>query len=407
MGIHGARNGEQDHVSGRERQTSTYRGRLYLALTAITTLAATPGLLSASRPKDVWIAVATVAALLLANLWIVDKLMAPIYALKRRLEIKNYGEDGARQLQQQEEEVDADSGFDVNTLVRALTPSTKDVDVKQSLPSEFNSIERLARAGRVSELAMESVKRDLFRHLSHQLKSPLAIIRSHVQTTKSALLVSDQATGNEALDEIDRMSFNMSSLVEQMLAMSYVVTLEESGLAGQAANISGAIMEVVKLRRKLAEQKAIEIRTDVEAGLWVRGNKILLQELVAALIDNSLRYSPEGTFIQVAANRVPGTKAMVLTVTDQGRGIPEKERERVFDPFYGSTGTDENGNTTYGSRVHRSLGSGHDKSHGLGLSLVKAIVNLHGATISLGDGPGKRGLMVRVLFPTIAAPVDD
>ena len=146
----------------------------------------------------------------------------------------------------------------------------------------------------------------------------------------------------------------------------------------------------------------------VEAGLWVKGMQPLLQEMVAALFDNALRYGPRGSVVTVEAKRLPSKLAIVVTVTDRGPGIPVHERERVFEPFYGSIGLDANGNMTYGTRRHRALGAGVDKSsHGLGLALVRAVAKLHGATVNLDSGPGGIGLCVRIVLCATSPPERD
>lgn len=392
---------------GRERETTKMRTRVYWALVSMALFSAAPGLLFASSHAAVWGILGALALVLVVSFLIAEHLMMPVYVLKRRLEVKNYG--GEAQEAEFEPEVSLESGgFEFAALLAAIT-NDRNVNVEMVLPVELADVERLARAGRVTELAMETVRRDLFRHLSHQLKSPLALIRAHAQTIgKSVETHADEAVF-DSLKSIEAMSLNMSGLVEQMLSMAWVEGLEEQGVNTHKANLSKAVTELVGFRERVAQDKQMRIEQYVEAGLWVKGMQQLLQEMVACLVDNALRYGPSGSVVTVEARRLPGARAIVVTVTDRGPGIPVHERERVFEPFYGSIGLDANGNMTYGTRRHRALGAGVDKSsHGLGLALVRAVAKLHGATVKLDSGPGGIGLCVRIVLSATPPPeLDD
>jgi len=116
----------------------------------------------------------------------------------------------------------------------------------------------------------------------------------------------------------------------------------------------------------------------------VQGDRAALRELLEALLDNALRYTPRGGRAGVRASAVP--EGVVLTVWDTGPGIPVEERERVLDRF-------QRGSAAAAAGVSGS---------GLGLAIVKAIALAHGAGLSLGDRPGG-GLEVAVTFSSRAA----
>jgi signal transduction histidine kinase len=117
-----------------------------------------------------------------------------------------------------------------------------------------------------------------------------------------------------------------------------------------------------------------------ESGPFVRGDHELLVQLIANLIENVLQHCPAGTTIELAAEQTP--RGPVLSVADNGPGIPESERENVFRRFY---------------RLERERTS---PGHGLGLSLVRAIADLHGAAVTLAANDP--GLAVRIVFPSRA-----
>ena len=103
-----------------------------------------------------------------------------------------------------------------------------------------------------------------------------------------------------------------------------------------------------------------------------------LHTLLFNLVDNAIRYTPAGGRVDVASCREDGRA--VLVVTDTGPGIPDADRDRVFDRFYRRVGTETSGS-------------------GLGLSIVRNIARRHGAEVFLDAGPGGQGLAVRVRFP--------
>ncbi|MFK4705840.1 signal transduction histidine kinase [Roseateles asaccharophilus] len=389
---------------GRERQTTKLRKKVYWSLVAMALVGAAPGLLVSDGPRESVLVLLFLFASLLVAAYVTDAVMMPIEVLRRRLEVRNYGdfEDNGFGLT---DAADLDIGrdsFEFTTALAALRPA-KPLDLEMPLPAELVAIEKQARAGRVSELAVESVRRDLFRHLSHQLKSPLANIKSRAE--KIHRHRDEEETVLQEADTISSICMTLSTLIEQMLALSYVVSFEEKGAGQQKVNLSKEILTSANHRERVASDKGIVIDAQVEAGLWVRGQSALLQEMVSSLLDNAIRYSPEKSKIQVQARKLPGAKVASIIIQDEGPGIPESERERVFEPFYGAMGLDARGNMTFGTRRDRVIGPGVDKkSHGLGLALVKAVAKLHGANLTLNDAPGGQGLSVRIVMSTCEPP---
>jgi two-component system sensor histidine kinase TctE len=115
-----------------------------------------------------------------------------------------------------------------------------------------------------------------------------------------------------------------------------------------------------------------------DSAAWIEGNAFLLQEMLANLIDNAIRYTQQGG--QVTVRVAVGPDAVALSVEDNGPGIPELERERVFERFYRVLGT----------RV---------EGCGLGLAIVREIALSHRAEVTLAAGAGGQGTMARVAFP--------
>ena len=149
------------------------------------------------------------------------------------------------------------------------------------------------------------------------------------------------------------------------------------------SDIAAAVADAYVLS---AEDTGHVLSQCVSPGLFVRGDRDLLTQLFANLIENALAHTPHGTRIEVAVHNL-GLNGIEVFVDDNGPGVPADQRNKIFQRFYRL----EASRTTAGT--------------GLGLALVAAIAKLHGASVEASDnGPGLR---VRLLFPAInvaAAP---
>jgi two-component system sensor histidine kinase QseC len=135
-----------------------------------------------------------------------------------------------------------------------------------------------------------------------------------------------------------------------------------------------ALVEVAPL----SESKGVQLELSEGAELSVPGYPGLLRVLLRNLIDNAVRYSLPGTVVQVSVLQERGQTC--IRVSDNGSGIPEAERDKVLERFYRPLGTGERGS-------------------GLGLSIVKRIAEIHGASLQLAPPQAGRGLSVTLHFP--------
>jgi signal transduction histidine kinase len=140
--------------------------------------------------------------------------------------------------------------------------------------------------------------------------------------------------------------------------------------------IADAVLEVY---RPAAQEKRQELEGHIAASVYFAGDRLLLTQMVANIAENAIRHAPEGASIEIALQPEPKCGPL-LTISDNGPGIPQSEREKVFRRFY---------------RLDSSRGS---PGNGLGLSLVAAIAELHGVSVRLAaNNPG--GLKVTLAFP--------
>jgi signal transduction histidine kinase len=229
---------------------------------------------------------------------------------------------------------------------------------------------------------------DAFQHInrfsadaSHELRTPLTILQLELEgiVHNHPLSESLEDQIGSALEETHR----MYRIVESLLTISRL-DAGDAKLDRLHLDLSALVIATASEMRVLAQEKAITLRSTTEEGVYVEADRTRLQQVVANLIDNAIKYTEECGTVEVSVHRESG-KA-ILQVSDNGAGIPAEAVPHVFERFY---------------RVDkaRSRASG---GAGLGLSIAKAICAAHGAEISVSSQEG-RGSCFRVEFPLAPA----
>ncbi|WP_413763698.1 ATP-binding protein [Variovorax sp. Varisp41] len=214
---------------------------------------------------------------------------------------------------------------------------------------------------------------------AHELRSPLAALKLQVQGLQRA---SDDGARELAIGRLVAGIDRATRLVEQMLALAR----HEASMAAGAPPEPVALAEVARLAVSDAVAAAQARRIDIgiaraDEGATVKGQSEALRMLLRNLLENAVKYTPEEGRVDIAIARLDD--AVELSVDDSGPGLPPTERERVLDRFYRS-------------------GEPQAPGSGLGLSIVKSIAELHGASVALDASPSLGGLRVVVRFPTRA-----
>lgn len=211
---------------------------------------------------------------------------------------------------------------------------------------------------------------------AHELRTPIAALQLQVQLMERAGCDDDRAS---AIADLKSGVQRASRAVQQLL------TLARQGT--DAENRPLEWVDLVALARSvIAGQAVIAAEKDIDLGylgdpdltIDLAGDPAALQALMDNLVGNAIRYTQRGGHVDVSVAR-DASGAAVLDVSDNGPGIPQAERERVFDRFYRGASTEESGS-------------------GLGLAIVRAIADRHRAHLELGDSD-LGGLRVRVRFP--------
>ncbi len=219
---------------------------------------------------------------------------------------------------------------------------------------------------------------------AHQLKTPLAGLRMQADLAQRE---TDADELKKSLKQIGRASIRATHTVNQLLAMARAETTGRS-LAQHPIDLAYIVSEAIQDTLPHAFEKQIDLGYEGpeqgEAASRVQGHATLLKELVRNLLDNAISYTPAKGQVtaRLLTDRFSGV--VVLLVEDTGPGIPEAERELVFQPFYRALGTNVDGT-------------------GLGLAIVQEIAQQHGATISIEDAdrpshPSLPGTRVTVRF---------
>ena len=216
--------------------------------------------------------------------------------------------------------------------------------------------------------------REFSANIAHDLKTPLARLRLRLE---SALAADDRDDGNA--DEI-RLALEQADAIIAIFDAFLRIARLESGASRanfEPVDLVAVANEVAEIYAAVVEDGGRRLRVEAHGPAAVSGDRVLLVQMLANLIENSIRHTPKGTVLTLIAG------AGELGLADTGPGIPPEEYENVTRPMY---------------RLDKSRGS---DSAGLGLSLVKTIAEIHGAGLVLtaNSATGTPGLVVRAVFP--------
>lgn len=218
--------------------------------------------------------------------------------------------------------------------------------------------------------AMSQVSNDI----AHDLRTPLTRLRQRLELArhKARTVEELQAALDRSIDDTD-------AILDTFAGLLNIAQIESGAqrLSFTPVNLSELLGTVVELHEPTAHDKGQRFAVSIEPGLVVSGHRQLLAQMLSNLIENAIRHSPGGAAIGVAALRRGG--GIEVAVSDNGPGIPEDERTKVFRRFY---------------RLERSRTT---PGNGLGLSLVAAVAQLHDVSVVLGHNAP--GLTVTLRFP--------
>ena len=241
------------------------------------------------------------------------------------------------------------------------------------------------------ERRMSALKSDFVANVSHELKTPLALVRMFGEMLQSGRVASEEKR-QEYLDIIVQESERLSSLIENVLDFAKVERGRDSYEFAEG-DVGDAVSRAANVYRYRAEREGVELEVEVAGDLpRARIDERAIQLAVINLVDNALKYASEGKHITVRATHED--HAIAVRVIDQGPGVPAEDRERIFERFVRGT---------------RLQGAGHAqvRGSGIGLALVKHIAESHGGrawveSADAGNVPAGQGSTFVLRIPALA-----
>lgn len=225
---------------------------------------------------------------------------------------------------------------------------------------------------------LETVRKDFVANVSHELRTPITAIRGFVETIMSGR-VNNKETLQQFLSIISRHTARMNAIIEDLLTLSRVEA-SAGRVEKRRQPLYSVLDEALSDHMDEASKKRITINIDCAQDLEAAFNFNLMEQAVANLVGNAVRYSPEDTVVTVSARKEKDN--IVISVTDHGPGIPRQHLPRLFERFY---------------RVDRAR-SRKQGSTGLGLAIVRHIAIVHNGSVSVSSTPGK-GSKFDIILP--------
>ncbi len=222
----------------------------------------------------------------------------------------------------------------------------------------------------VTEIRMaEQIRTEFVANASHELKTPLTTIKGFAETLLEGA-IDDREAAVRFLQIIDEEASRLNRLTEDLLSLA---RLESRGILIQPKNVNlkRLVERIIKRYGPLAREQGVELEARLASGLpAVSGDQDWLSQVLINLVENAIKYIGDGHRIVIEALAEGGV--VEVSVADEGIGIPDRDKERVFERFY---------------RVDKGR-SRQSGGTGLGLSIVKHVVEAHGGSLGIRDRSG-------------------
>lgn len=212
-------------------------------------------------------------------------------------------------------------------------------------------------------------------NIAHDLRTPLTRLRNHLDTLRKNPQVQNDAQAVKTCEALLGEADHLLGTFNALLRIARIETGKQKNNFGPL-HLHQLLRDVLDLYEPVAEEKDISFQVDLKS-VSMHGDRDLIFQAFANLVDNAIKFSPANGVIMLTLDRAAGE--IRAAVADSGPGIAPQDREKVFERFF------------------RAESSRHTAGNGLGLSLVAAVVSLHGGRIDLHDQ--QPGVRVEVIFP--------
>lgn len=243
------------------------------------------------------------------------------------------------------------------------------------LAMETGLLAEKLEAARQESSRMEQMQKNYISNISHELRTPVTVIRSSLEAVCDGVVTGSKAREYER--QMLKECISLQRLVNDMLELSRLQN-NDFPIEKESMNLFLALDDAVRAVRVLAKEKSIRIRYEKEPDIhWIEGDYGRLRQMFLITLDNAIQYSPQGSTVCVSAAKKHGQLA--VAIRDSGCGIPPQDLEHIFERFYRSANS-------------RAKGSG------LGLAILKSIADRHGITVSI-ESTLQKGTMLAFHIP--------
>ena len=274
---------------------------------------------------------------------------------------------------------------------RALGQGRKDVraderggDEVSALAHTFNRMAGELESREAALAASDRARRQLLADVSHELMTPLTAIRGYTQTLAMPELSIDADTRRRYFDVVDQETYKLEAIIGDLLDLAK--------LEGGGSTLTIERVAVEELFERIAERhdpilraRGIRLERHAPEDLELDADLQRLEQALQNVASNALRHTPDGGSVELRGEAVDGH--VRITIRDSGPGIPPEHLPHVFDRFYKADAS--------------RAASGPSPGSGLGLSIVRAIVERHGGTVTAANAPGG-GAVFEFLLPSRA-----
>ncbi|MCP4849073.1 MAG: hypothetical protein GY899_14120 [Verrucomicrobiaceae bacterium] len=254
----------------------------------------------------------------------------------------------------------------------SITPLTLEVDVAPLTSTESHSVTR-ARAvlhDITESRTLDQVRRDFVANASHELRTPLTIINGYLENLEESR-ISDRDSSIRFISVMHKHGKRIARIIEDMLTISKLESRTQEAIQCTSFNFLHFAQEVIDRLKPMFDEKKATYTLDIKPEASINGDTFYWDQILFNLIENALKENDAGA-LSITVGLEHRETTDIITVTDDGVGIPATAQEFIFKRFY---------------RVDQNRGS-EKKGTGLGLSIVKRAVEAHGGEIDVQSTPG-------------------